>query len=101
MSKEIELHFALSDVFEQIKDDDLVKEVENRKLEGRFDNSDGPDEDAIREDEYKNLKKNNFVLPKSFDRFQLRDHLIDIAGLQSHVSDATLFNKLSDLLEFS
>lgn len=102
MSKQIELHIELSTVLEQIDDDDLVAEVRDRSLEDAFeDNSDDVDEDKIREEEYKDLKKNNHVLPKMFDRFQLRDHLIDIAGLQTHVSDETLFNKLSDLLEFS
>lgn len=103
MSKSIELHVDLSAVLEQIDDDELIQEVRDRKLEYKFkdDNDDGLDEDQIREEEYKNLTGNHFVLPKMFDRFQLRDHLLDIAGLQTHVSDATLFNKLSDLLEFS
>ena len=102
MSKSIELHVELSAVLEQIDDDYLVAEVRNRNLEEAFeDDSDDVDEDWIREEEYKNLRVINFVLPKMFDRFQLRDHLLDIAGLQTHVSDETLFNKLSDLLEFS
>lgn len=102
MSKSIELHVELSAVLEQIDDDCLVAEVRNRNLKEKFeDDSDDVDEDQIREEEYKNLTGNHFVLPKMFDRFQLRDHLLDIAGLQTHVSDATLFNKLSDLLEFS
>lgn len=102
MSKQIELHIELSTVLNHIEDDDLVAEVRNRRLEDAFDdNSDDVDEDKIREEEYKDLKRTNHVLPKMFDRFQLRDHLIDIAGLQTHVSDETLFNKLSDLLEFS
>jgi len=102
MSKSIELHVELSAVLEQIDDDYLVAEVRNRNLEEAFeDDSDDVDEDRIREEEYMNLTGNHFVLPKMFDRFQLRDHLLDIAGLQTHVSDETLFNKLSDLLEFS
>lgn len=103
MSKSIEIHVKLSDVLEQIEDDDLVAEVRSRRLEDAFedDDNDEVDEDKIREEELVDLKKNNHVLPKMFDRFQLRDHLINIAGLGSYVSDETLFNKLSDLLEFS
>ena len=49
----------------------------------------------------KSYKHNNHVLPKEFDRFQLRDHLCNITRLGSYVSDKKLFDTLSDLLEFS
>lgn len=101
MSKQIELHINLSTVLNQIEYDDLVAEVCKRRLEDRLTIIQDVDEEKIREEEYKDLKRTNHVLSKMFDRFQLRDHLIDIAGLQTHVSDETLFNKLSDLLEFS
>lgn len=103
MSKSIEIHVCLSDVLKQIEDDELIDEVRSRNLEDVFedDDDDKVDEDVLREEELVDLKKNNHVLPKLFDRFQLRDHLINIAGLGSYVSDETLFNKLSDLLEFS
>lgn len=103
MSKSIELYADLSAVLEQIDDDELIQEVKLRNLEDEFqdDDYDELDEDQIRYEEQEKLKLECHVLPKMFDRFQLRDHLIDIAGLQTHVSDETLFNKLSELLEFS
>lgn len=67
--------------------------------------NDGFDEDAEREKIESQVEKdfeiNYHILHKDFDRFQLRDHLIDIAGLYSHASDKKLFDKLSELLEFS
>lgn len=100
--EQIELHASLSEVMEQISDDDLIEEIKKRDLEGCFDcNDDEQDEDQIREQEYIALKKNNHVLPKLFDRFQLRDHLISIAGIGSYSSDKKLFDTLSDLLEYS
>ena len=88
-----------------LDDDDLVDMVRARNLEGRFDPETGFDEDVEREKIEAQVENdfeiNHHILHKDFDRFQLRDHLIDIAGLYSHASDKKLFDKLSELLEFS
>lgn len=88
-----------------LDDDDLVDMVRDRDLEGRFDPENGFDEDAerekIEEQVEKDFKVNHYVLHKDFDRYQLRDHLIDIARLHSHASDRKLFDTLNELLEFS
>ena len=88
-----------------LDDDDLVDMVRYRDLEGRFDPENGFDEDAerekIEEQVEKDFKVNHYVLHKDFDRYQLRDHLIDIARLHSHASDRKLFDTLNELLEFS
>lgn len=87
-----------------LDDDDLVDMVRARNLEGRFYLETGFDEDVEREKIEAQVENdfeiNYHVLHKDFDRFQLRDHLIDIAGLYSHASDKKLFDKLSELLEF-
>ena len=92
-------------VAENLKDNDVVNLVHYRDLEDRFDPKDGFDEDSerekIEEQVEKDIEINYHILHKDFDRFQLRDHLIDIAGLYSHASDKKLFDKLSELLEFS
>lgn len=88
-----------------LDDDDLVDMVRNRNLEDRFDPETGFDEDVGREKIEAQVENdfeiNYHVLHKDFDRFQLRDHLIDIAGLYSYESDKKLFDTLSELLEFS
>lgn len=92
-------------VAENLKDNDVVNLVHYRDLEERFDPKDGFDEDAerekIEEQVEKDIEINYHILHKDFDRFQLRDHLIDIAGLHSHASDKKLFDTLGELLEFS
>ena len=92
-------------VAENLKDNDVVNLVHYRDLEDRFDPKDGFDEDAEREKIEEQVEKdfeiNYHILHKDFDRFQLRDHLIDIAGLYSHASDKKLFDTLIELLEFS
>ena len=92
-------------VAENLKDNDVVNLVHYRDLEDRFDPKDGFDEDAerekIEEQVEKDFKVEYYVLHKDFDRYQLRDHLIDIARLHSHASDKKLFDTLRELLEFS
>lgn len=92
-------------VAENLKDNDVVNLVHYRDLEDRFYPKDGFDEDEerekIEEQVEKDFRVEYYVLHKDFDRFQLRDHLIDIAGLYSHASDKKLFDTLSELLEFS
>ena len=102
MGETIEINVPLSDVMSQISDDELVDEVKKRNLEDCFESDDSDaDEEDIREEEYDSLLESNHVLPKLFDRFQLRDHLLSITGLGSYVSDKKLFDTLSDLLEFA
>ena len=88
-----------------LDDDDLVDMVRDRDLEGRFDSKNGFDEELerekIEEQVEKDFEVNHYVLHKDFDRYQLRDHLIDIARLHSHASDRKLFDTLNELLEFS
>ena len=95
----------VEDALTEIDDDDLVQMVRDRDLVQCFEDDfydGGDDDDEISEEELlKDLKKTNYILPKEFDRFQLRDHLIDIARLHFHASDEKLFNVLRDLLEFS
>lgn len=92
-------------VAENLKDNDVVNLVHYRDLEDRFDPKYGFDEDAerekIEEQVEKDFKVEYYVLHKDFDRYQLRDHLIDIARLHSHASDKKLFDTLIELLEFS
>lgn len=92
-------------VAENLKDNDVVNLVHYRELEDCFDPKDGFDEDAerekIEEQVEKDFKVVYYVLHKDFDRYQLRDHLIDIARLHSHASDKKLFDTLIELLEFS
>lgn len=89
------------DKFENITDDELIAEVRNRDLESSFDVNYAEKMEELEEEADKNYKHNNHILPKDFDRFQLRDHLCNIARLGSYVSDEKLFNTLSDMLEFS
>lgn len=75
-------------VAENLKDNDVVNLVHYRDLEDCFDPKFGFDEDAerekIEEQVEKDFKVEYYVLHKDFDRYQLRDHLIDIARLHSH-----------------
>ena len=95
----------VNEVAKDLENDDLVDMVRDRDLEKRFDPENEFDEDAerekIEEQVEKDFKVNHYVLHKDFDRYQLRDHLINIARLHSHASDQKLFDTLSDLLEFS
>ena len=89
------------DKFKNITDDELIAEVRNRDLESNFDVNYAEKMEELEEAADKDYKHNNHILPKDFDRFQLRDHLCNIARLGSYVSDEKLFNELRDLLEFS
>ena len=91
-------------VADLLEDDDLVDMIHERHLEKNFEDSDfDEDEECARiEDEVtKEFESSNHILPKFFDRFKLRDHLINIAGLHSHASDKKLFSELEFLLENS
>ena len=95
----------IDEVLAEVDNDTLVDMVRDRDLEECFDPASdfNPDEERerIEEETDKYYKADNRILSKDFDRFQLRDHLVSIAGLQSHCSDKKLFDKLADLLEFS
>ena len=85
------------DKFIDITDDELIEEVRWRDLEDRCQE----DDDALVAEMEEEYKHNYHMLPKDFDRFQLRDHLCNIARLGSYVSDEKLFDTIRDLLEFS
>lgn len=94
----------VKEVAEELDDDDVCQMVRDRDLEENFDESDFDEEEEREKLEIEvqtEWEANHHVLPKMFDRFQLRDHLVNITGLGSYVSDKKLFDKLSDLLEFS
>lgn len=89
------------DKFIDITNDELIEEVRWRDLEDRFQEDDDEDDDALVAEMEEEYKHNYHMLPKNFDRFQLRDHLCNIARLGSYVSDEKLFDTIRDLLEFS
>ena len=95
--EEVKKRNLYQEILEDLDNNDITNEVERRGLEGQF----KEDEDKLYEEFEKSFKHNNFVLSKDFDRFKLREHLVDIAGLQSHVSDKTLLAKIEELLEYS
>lgn len=100
--KEIVRRKLVFQVADKLSDDDVCEIVRDRDLEDNFDESDEEEErDRIYDEVDASWQESHHVLPKFFDRFQLRDHLLDIAGLQSHNSDRKLFDKLQDLLEYS
>ena len=101
---EIVIRKLIEKVADLLEDDDLVDMIHERHLEKNFEDSDfDEDEECARiEDEVtKEFESSNHILPKFFDRFKLRDHLINIAGLHSHASDKKLFSELEFLLENS
>lgn len=77
------------DVFKEIDDFDLEEEYDKRGLGS---SSDDDDEVAI------DVK--NFVLPKTFNKTQLRDHLTSITGLGTHASDSEILEQLRWLMYF-
>ena len=87
--------------FRYTTDEELIKEVYSRELEYDIHVDVKKKIQDMEEELDKSYKHNNHVLPKEFDRFQLRDHLCNITRLGSYVSDKKLFDTLSDLLEFS
>lgn len=93
------------EVAKDLENEDIVEMAKERCLEDKFNTGSDWNEDEERERIEKEVQKdweqNHFVLHKDFDRFQLRDHLINIAGLFSHASDKKLFDTLADLMEFS
>lgn len=78
------------DVFREIDDFDLEEECNKRNLV--VGSSDNDDEVAI--------DVNNFVLPKTFNKTQLRDHLVSFAGLGTHASDSEILEQLRWLMYF-
>ena len=98
--EEVDKRNLYQEILEKLDDDDITNEVNRRGLEDSFQESDDQDEDALAEEQDREYRENNYVISKDFDRFKLREHLVDIAGLQSHVSDKTLFAKLEELLEY-
>ena len=81
-----EVELWLDDVFEEIDDLDLEEEYNKRGL--------GNDDD----DDDEGIEETHYLLPKQFNKTQLRDVLTDIAGLGTHSSDEEIFSQLSILM---
>ena len=82
-----EVQMWKEDVFEEIDDYDLEEEYDKRGL-----GSSSDDEDEVA------IDVNNFVLPKTFNKVQLRDHLTSITGLGTHASDSEILEQLRRLM---
>ena len=85
-----EVELWLDDIFEEIDDIDLEEEYDKRGL-GSSDDDDG--------DDY-GIENTHHILPKQFNKTQLRDVLTDIARLSSHASDDEILEQLRFLMNF-
>lgn len=84
---------------EDFSDDELINELGDRgydiyKEDGEC--ASDPMKDPYYKEEH---LPREYVIPRSFDKHQLRAHLVDITGLGSYVSDTELTDELKRLLE--
>lgn len=85
-----EVELWLDDIFEEIDDIDLEEEYDKRGLGSSDDDDD---------DDY-GIENTHHILPKQFNKTQLRDVLTDIARLGSHASDDDILEQLRFLMNF-
>ena len=84
-----EVELWVDDVLKEIDDYDLEAECNKRGLR---ESSDDDDDDCI--------ENTHHILPKQFNKTQLRDVLTDITRLSSHASDDEILEQLRFLINF-
>ena len=82
---------------DEFDDDDLIEELENRGYTVS-DKNEEEDDDEVPETSRKRLPS-SYTIKRCFDNKELREHLLNIAGLGSYVSNEELLEQLKDLLE--
>ena len=85
---EVEVDFDAEDYLDEIEDKRLIEEVEDRGyyVEGK------------EEDEYRKRMPTEYTIRRDFDRHKLRDHLLNLTGQGSYVSDDELLERIKELL---
>lgn len=85
---EVEVDFDAEDYLDEIEDKRLIEEVEDRGyyVEGK------------EEDECRKRMTTEYTIRRDFDRHKLRDHLLNLTGQGSYVSDDELLERIKELL---
>lgn len=85
---EVEVDFDAEDYLNEIEDKRLIEEIEDRGyyVEGK------------EEDEGRNRMPAEYTIRRDFDRHKLRDHLLNLTGQGSYVSDDELLERIKELL---
>lgn len=82
---------------DEFDDDDLIEELEDRGYTVS-DKDEEEDEDEVPETSRTRMPS-SYTINRLFDRHQLRDHLLNLTGQGSYVSDDELLEQLKYLLE--
>lgn len=85
---EVEVDFDAEDYLNEIEDKRLIEEIEDRGyyVEGK------------EEDECRKRMPAEYTIRRDFDRHKLRDHLLNLTGQGSYVSDDELLERIKELL---
>ena len=85
---EVEVDIDIEDHLGEVSDKQLIAEVEDRGyyVEGK------------EEDENRKKVPSEYTIKRCFDNRELREHLLNLAGLGSYVSNDELVNRIKELL---
>lgn len=81
---------------DEFDDDDLIEELESRgyTVEEKDDEEDEGDVPEIS----RTRMPSSYTIRRDFDRHKLRDHLLNLTGQGSYVSDDELLERIKELL---
>jgi len=92
---EAKVDINISEYLYEVCDEDLIKEMAERGFDVFEDGK------CVSNENEKNLSQRmpaEYIIRRDFDRHKLRDHLLNLTGQGSYVSDDELVNKLKELL---
>jgi len=91
----VKVDIDISEYLDEVSDKDLIKEM----VERGFDVFNG--DKCVSNENEKNLSQRmpaEYIIRRDFDRHKLRDHLLNLTGQGSYVSDDELLERIKELL---
>jgi len=91
----VKVDIDISEYLDEVSDKDLIKEM----VERGFDVFNG--DKCVSNENEKNLSQRmptEYTIRRDFDRHKLRDHLLNLTGQGSYVSDDELLERIKELL---
>lgn len=81
---------------DEFDDDDLIEELESRSY--TVEEKDDEEEEGDIPETSRTRMPSSYTIPRNFDRHKLRDHLLNLTGQGSYVSDDELLQRIKELL---
>ena len=91
----VKVDIDISEYLDEVCDKDLIKELAERGFDV-FE-----DDKCVSNENEKNLSQRmptEYTIRRDFDRHKLRDHLLNLTGQGSYVSDDELLERIKELL---